>query len=860
MAAALAAIGKLVDRLGDMLEWDADTREEWRQALGPLLPPAACGIWPRAARCLYELQRIPADCSREVYAVELPEYLRTLGRRPIRRHLPHARPVMVLMAFRKAHKQLLRGGLGEAEQLRIDRLMHHEMHRREHVIRHEFTPIIVSAITAAGLVPANRVEEVARDKLVAELLDRVCERGYLRIGDLRDSVARNQLRLPDLAGVSEFFGGDALCARRHAVGLLARRCVPPRRVLPAVDSALCLGVFWDQVGPRTDALHRPALRRRVPLADVRGRTATHGFQTRQDRRALSRAQGSRRQSTDDASCPGANTGHTGGAGTRTCAATGSTRRTPEPGDWQFDEDTLEFYWDAPEPLPPPTPIAAIVKEQRERASFVQDVFTSSEPGKNPDKPHHGSVLIQWYTIVSFGVFLLLVFHVPPLRRVVFHALRYIWMVIRGVLWDIPKGIWQSQTMRSLRLSGTARFLHRHFASPLLLSLLTLGIAFILGIPLGYLVWWGWTVFLGLLIAYNTPWGWEFQDRISEAISDWWRRVRTNFLPGFFGAIIDVFRMLANWVERQLYAVDEWMRFRSGDSQSSLALKACLGLVWFPIAYIFRFVFYLLVEPQVNPVKHFPVVTVSHKVIWPMVPQIAEWTGWTIGQVSMVVNGVPGIFGFLAWELMENWRLYAANRAAALKPVTVGSHGESMRGLLRPGFHSVTVPKLHRKIRKAIAADNRAKVIRHHHELEHAAEGVHRFAERELVPLLAGSPDWGGIPVEVTEVRFGVQRVEVEFAAPSLGRDPFVLAFENVGGLIAASITANGWADKLTDAQRAVFCFALRGLLDMSASVRYDLFSRTPDAPDEPNFACLARQVTWEEWVQRWGKKSEAAKG
>src|SRR4030095_209119 len=79
-----------------------------------------------------------------------------------------------------------------------------------------------------------------------------------------------------------------------------------------------------------------------------------------------------------------------------------------------------------------------------------------------------------------------------------------------------------------------------------------------------------------------------------------------------------FKMLANWVERQLYAVDEWLRFRGGDSQGSLARKAILGLLWFPIAYVFRFVFYLLVEPQVNPVKHFPVVTVSHKLLLPLV--------------------------------------------------------------------------------------------------------------------------------------------------------------------------------------------------------------------------------------------------
>ena len=230
-----------------------------------------------------------------------------------------------------------------------------------------------------------------------------------------------------------------------------------------------------------------------------------------------------------------------------------------------------------------------------------------------------------------------------------------------MLWDVPVAVWQSAAVRALRLSGTARYLNRHLASPLLVTLLVLAVLFIGGASVRLIVWWGWIVFVTLVIFYHTRIGWVFQDRVAEYISDWWRQVRVNLLPGILGGIIDAFRMLANWVERQLYAVDEWMRFRGGDSQGSLVTKALLGLVWFPIAYIFRFVFYLLVEPQVNPVKHFPVVTVSHKVIWPMVPQLAEWTGWTIGQVSMVVNGVPGIFGFIAWELKENWRLYAANR-------------------------------------------------------------------------------------------------------------------------------------------------------------------------------------------------------
>ena len=45
--------------------------------------------------------------------------------------------------------------------------------------------------------------------------------------------------------------------------------------------------------------------------------------------------------------------------------------------------------------------------------------------------------------------------------------------------------------------------------------------------------------------------------------------------------------------------------------------------------------------------------------------------------------IPGIFGFLAWELKENWKLYRANRPKTLRPVQVGSHGESLARLIAP---------------------------------------------------------------------------------------------------------------------------------------------------------------------------------
>jgi hypothetical protein len=163
-----------------------------------------------------------------------------------------------------------------------------------------------------------------------------------------------------------------------------------------------------------------------------------------------------------------------------------------------------------------------------------------------------------------------------------------------------------------------------------------------------------------------------------------------------------------------------------------------------------------------------------------------------------------------------------------------------------------VPKLYGSARRAITAGDRPGAALVHHDLHHAAEGVHRFAERELLPLLSGSTEWGGVTVEVAAVRFGVQRAEVDLAAPALGRTPFVLAFENMNGRIEASVAQLGWADKLTEAQRGAFSFALRGLVDMAAGTTFQGCDRTDDAPEVPGLDALTRRVTWSEWVRRWG--------
>jgi hypothetical protein len=845
LSGALSTLGKLVDGLGQVFAWDHHTRQEWHQALTPLLDRATAGVWPRAARCLYELQTIPADLAREAYAIDLPEYIRTFGRRPVKRELPHARPVRILMALHKARAQLLRAGLAPPAQLRLDRLFHHQIHASERDIRRTFTPIIIDCLTRAGLVPQNAVEEVARDKLVAELLDRVCARGYLRIGDLRDAIARNRLKMGDSWTV--LLTGDELL---HADMNLAY----------ALDGVYRKGEVYLRFLQRFSALF---------FANPAGRLFTlfvaipfgGAFLTLMFAEEMRHIGNKIVAMLDKQSAKPPAQVHDPAGGEQQAAAPPPKKEMVQPDDVVAVDDEGNPIIEDPRNDP------QFWRDPAERVAIVREVFSAPQgvPTKVPE--HHASALTAWPTIVGFGVFLLLMIHAPPFRRAIFAALRYLWLAVRGVLWDVPMMVWRAPAVRQFRRSLTVRFLFRHFWSPLLVTLLVFAVLRLAGLTTVFLLQWGWLIWAVLTVAYNTPWGWVIQDRVTEALSDWWRVVRVNLLPGLVQTIIDWFRMLANWVERQLYAVDEWFRFRGGDSQGSLVLKAVLGLVWFPIAYVFRFAFYLLVEPQVNPIKHFPVVTVSHKMLLPLVvskdPQgepsmfgellvnqfgmgIAEGNFWAF----WIIAGIPGIFGFMAWEFVANWQLYSANRARRLRPVMLGSHGETMRGLLRPGFHSGTVPKLYRKLRHAAPA----KAGRLHHELDHAAEAVERFAEREVVHLLASCPEWAGVEVRVGALQFGCQRVAVELLAPELGRDPLRLAFENVCGVIEAMVEQRGWTEGLSEARLSSLVAALRGLLDMAAVGRVYGKERSEEVPPAEGFADLVRRVTWAEWVNRWSTR------
>src|SRR5262249_7204778 len=161
--------------------------------------------------------------------------------------------------------------------------------------------------------------------------------------------------------------------------------------------------------------------------------------------------------------------------------------------------------------------------------------------------------------------------------------------------------------------------------------------------------------------------------------------------------------------------------------------------WGIIAYAVRIYVNLLIEPQLNPIKHFPVVTVAAKIMLPFALTITRMLAALLTPVlgSVIGNAVaagtvmflPGVFGFLVCELRSNGRLYEGTRPELLGPIAVGSHGETIVRFLRPGFHSGTLPKLFARLRRMRRAGRERAWLRRREALHHDEELIRRVVER-----------------------------------------------------------------------------------------------------------------------------------
>src|SRR5690606_29453321 len=136
--------------------------------------------------------------------------------------------------------------------------------------------------------------------------------------------------------------------------------------------------------------------------------------------------------------------------------------------------------------------------------------------------------------------------------------------------------------------------------------------------------------------------------------------------------------------------------------------------------------------------------------------------------------------------------------------------ETMSRLLRPGFHSGTIPKLFTKLRRAAWRGDERGVARAKEGVHHVEEAVTVFVERQLASILNEAEPFHASDIAVTHVELGSNRVQIELACPSVADAPATIRIELEAGWLLAGITRPGWIAALEPGQRRIFELALAG--------------------------------------------------
>lgn len=744
---------RLTDRLRGALEFDDTDAQDWHTSLGLLVRNAIHGFWNNDARLLFDLQKVCVDHEREVSVVDLMGWLWSMGRQPLRRPLPNQREVLMSKHLRSATGRIPTTSLTAQQRSVLFRLLHSAAKSAEEQLRKRLRPLVGEALQRVGLEPQNLPERVARRKLIEELSDVVVHRGFLTIGNLRDSISRNHLKLSDLATFQQILKGDQLLRADRELSRL-------------LDGVYNPGEFYMRWLQRLSSL---------------------AFGTRNGRFV-----------TQYVAIP------FGGA---VVILEGLDHLAHFVSRLFIHVETDVEHIAA---------AAEHVTVDQAAAQFATEHAAGHEA--------HVKIFMSWPTVLGLGFFLLALMHVPSFRRGVVELLRLVWKIVRTTLYDTPQWFVKLPLVQGLLHSQPVVLFRRFLLLPLVA---TVGLSLV-SLPF-YETWKSWWIGSGILglvlcVVLNSRFGRDLEEVSSEYVMRLAHRFGVRFLMSLFELIMDTFKRVLEFIERLLYAVDEWLRFKSGESDLTLIVKALLGVIWGAVTFVVRFAVNLLIEPQVNPIKHFPVVTVSHKIIFttmtgPLITLFHKgfhfshaFAGTLAGMIVLVL---PGACGFIVWELKENWRLFAANRSKRLLPSIIGSHGETLIRLMKPGLHSGTLPKLYSKLRRAerkahLKRWKNAKAV-YVERLHHVEESVRHFVERDFFMLLEESRGWDRLPLKLGHVEAASNSLRIDIHCPVLAGEPLRLAFEEQSGWLLASIPVVGWVRNLSDSQLACLKLALAGI-------------------------------------------------
>jgi hypothetical protein len=799
---AEADIAALVERLAQALGLSETEAADWTRHLTLLLDKADQGTRPYETRVLEELQQVCLDHEREIYTLDLLECIRSGFRRPIKRPLPSQRLVRITKHLRTAGQMLQEVRLSDTDRGHLSRLIQGALNRSEESLRARFTPVLTAVMQDEGLRPRTPIERAAFDKMVAELLDRIIQYGFLTFSELRDTISRNQLKLPDIEPEHFLRGGDPLLRLDRRLGELLDGVYRPSEFYTRWlerGTSLLFGTWWGRWVTRH--VIGPFLLAWLILFMA-------GF--------------------------------------------------------LLEEVASIFHSEAA------TPVVQVLMGPTYASKKGEMVSAGTYLVENRAEPPPHGVSIVWHfaLLIPLGFFLLALIQNSAFRERCLDALVMVWRGLRVVVVDLPAQIIPVAAIRRIVNTAGFQFFYWYVVKPAVLTALIV------------LVWrdllstWYWPLVTFVLVNFlvNSQVGKGVSESLNDALVQFGQMVRSGLLVGLVRFIMHVFKQAIEFVEYMLFTVDEWLRFRSGAGRLSLVVRTILGVLWAPISFLARFYMVVLIEPGINPVK-LPVAILAGKMLLPLIPAIQysaqqalgflpDWLAYMI--VLFHIFWLPDVFAFLVWEFKENWSLYRSNRSKFLEPISVGSHGETVRGLLQPGFHSGTVPVLFARLREAEREASRTRnwqrARAYRHEVEEVEVSLQRFVTRTMVSLLQQSRSWGDSPpgqeagdptpaplIEAGPVHLATNRIRFELNHAAHPAIPVEFEIEHHHRWLLAGIRHPGWLEHLSADQLQAFATCLAGLYKLAGLdlVREQLLASLPAVPAAARLTEEGVQVWWD---------------
>ncbi len=801
---AIEDVRTLVGRLQVAINFPEEDCDEWQASLWELVKNSIHGFWNADKRLLYDLQKVCLDHERVTYKIDIVKWLVSRGQRPFRRPLTNLREVAMAKHLASAASRLVYVRLSGMDRERLTELIQNAAALSEKQMRERMRPILRKTLMDVRLSPENIPEKVAFEKLVEDSLDCIASRGYLSMGYLRDAVSKNDLKLSDLQEVRELWSGDRLLQTDDRLDIeldgVYRRGEFYLRWLQWVSAMF----FGTRLGRFTTLYLIMPFGGAVLI--VEGvRHVVHLFQGKGHHESEvpsgeSLAKGERASIDEESRVSGV----------------AEASKEGELSEGEFSEGTPsdEVVFRSPSDRPAEQNELEIEPPEG-NLDFMTDFLdveksaTTASPPRTTDEAVDQILSRQTDAlsmILVLGFLLMALIHVPNFRRVGWVFLQKLGSWIWFMAFTVPSRIIQLPWFQAIWKSIYFVRFRRYVFTPMLLAYLTTN-AIPLMIRSQRLDWW-WSLTIAILLSgtLNSRLGQDAQELTTEWLGSVWHRLRAQLLLAILDWVVDIFRFLLHSLERLLYAVDEWLRFHNRENWLSIMAKAILGVIWSFCSFLIRIYVNLLIEPTFHPVKHFPVVTVAHKIFLPalimlegnMVHFLGQYLGTPLARSVTWFNifFLPGFFGFAVWELKENWRLFRANRKPRILPIAVGSHGETVARLLRPGFHSGTLPKIFRKLRglEGREASFRRFVQRRaaREQLHHVELAIQSMVRRELIELMSQCSVWKEYPIHCSHIRTFSNSLAIELECPAMGDVPLVIVLQEQSGWIVASLPQYGW--------------------------------------------------------------------